>query len=200
MPSSVKQGAAYASRRYALFNRYDREHARTVLRLIAPKPYEQWLEIGCGRGFLTRDLSERGVQINGTDANPHAIENAVTDRVRQMSADALGFPPHSFDAVIAVHVIEHMPDLAVVLAEISRVLKPGGKALFIYPAEPVHGLYAMPSAFTLLGNPFKARQVHCHWLWPAKMRKLSGLYGLEQVHSEFQLFATPQFVSVFQKV
>jgi 2-polyprenyl-6-hydroxyphenyl methylase/3-demethylubiquinone-9 3-methyltransferase len=171
-----------------------------VLRLLAPKPHEQWLEIGCGRGFLTRDLSERGVQIEGTDANPHAIENAVTDRVRQMSADALDFPPDSFDAVIAVHVIEHMADLAAVLAEISRVLKPGGKALFIYPAEPVQGLYAMPSAFTLLGNPFKARKVHCQWLWPAKMRKLSGFYGLEQVHSEFQLFATPQFVSVFQKV
>jgi ubiquinone/menaquinone biosynthesis C-methylase UbiE len=171
-----------------------------VLRLLAPAPHEQWLEIGCGRGFLTRDLSERGVHINGTDANPHSIENAVTDRVKQMAAEQLDYPPHSFDAVIAVHALEHMPDLAAVLAEISRVLKPGGKALFIYPAEPVHGLYAMPSAFTLLGNPFKARQVHCQWLWPAKMRKLAKLHGLEQVSSEFQLFATPQFVSVFQKV
>ena len=195
----MKQSAAYTSRRYALFNRYDRRHAKTVLRLLAPTPDEQWLEIGCGRGFLARDLTERGVHIYGTDANPHAVENAVTDRVRQMSADSLEFPADSFDAVIAVHVIEHMPDIPAVFAEVARVLKPGGKALFIYPAEPVQGLYAMPSAFTLLGNPFKARQVHCQWLWPAKMRELAAPHGLQQVYREFQFFATPQFVSVFQK-
>jgi len=117
-----------------------------------------------------------------------------------MSAEHLEYPDVFFDIALAVHTLEHMPDLPAVLAEISRVLKPGARALFIYPAEPIHGLYAMPSAYTLLGNPFKARQVHCQWLWPKKLSAIATSRGLTHVSSEFNLFASPQFVSLFKKV
>ena len=196
----MSTAAKYESKRYALLNVHDRRHQNTVNRLIAPEPGDRLIEIGCGRGFLTRALAADGIDAIGVDANPYSVENAVTDRVVQMSAEKLDYPSESFDKALAVHSLEHMPDLPAVLAEISRVLKPGARALFIYPAEPIQGLYAMPSAYTLLGNPFKARQVHCQWLWPKKLTAIATKKGLSHVSSEFNLFASPQFVSVYEKV
>jgi hypothetical protein len=81
----------------------------------------------------------------------------------------------------------------------ARVLKTDGKALFIYPAEPIQGLYAIPTSVILYGTPFKAQQVHCHWLSPAKVRRIMAPHGLTETHHEFNLFKSPQFISVFTK-
>ena len=155
------------------------------------------MEVGCGQGHLTRKLAERGVDVTGIDINPNASELAGTDRVVCMSAEDLAFPDDEFDAVVSVHAIEHIPQLDKAAAEMARVLKPGGRALHIYPAEPIMGLYAIPTSIILHGTPFKAREVHCQKLWPAKLRRLMSPLGLKQVHAEFNLFKSPQFVSVF---
>ena len=55
----------------------------------------------------------------------------------------------------------------------SRVVRPGGSVMLVYPAEPVRGLYAVPSAVILHGNPLRARQVHCHRFTPRRMAKLA---------------------------
>ena len=141
-----------------------------------------------------------GADAVGIDANPHAADVAVTDSLVTMRAENLDFADSSFDKVVSVHAIEHVPEIEGALSEIGRVLKPGGIALLIYPAEPIQGIWAVPTAVILYGNPFKARQVHCHWLWPAKMRRLTGGAGLREVHSEFNLLSSPQFVSVYAKV
>ena len=115
-----------------------------------------------------------------------------------MRAEELAFPDDSFDAVVSVHAIEHIPDLAGAFAEMARVLRPGGRALFVYPAEPVQGMFAVPTAVILHGSPFRAREVHCQWLWPAKVRRLLAPLGFVPVHSEFNLRSSPQFVSLFE--
>jgi ubiquinone/menaquinone biosynthesis C-methylase UbiE len=116
-----------------------------------------------------------------------------------MSAESLDFADESFDVVVSVHAIEHIPPLREALAEMARVLVPGGKAVFVYPAEPIMGLYAIPTSIILHGTPFKARQVHCHKLWPAKVRRMFEPLGMTEVHSEFSLLKSPQFTSVFEK-
>jgi ubiquinone/menaquinone biosynthesis C-methylase UbiE len=157
------------------------------------------LEVGCGQGHLTKRLAARGIDITGVDANPHASAVAQDARVRHMNADALEFDDGWFDYVVAVHAIEHFPDIESALAEISRVTRPGGEVLFIYPAEPIMGLYAIPTSIILHGTPFRAREIHCQKLWPAKLRRLCEPVGLVETHHEFQLFKTPQFVSVLEK-
>jgi hypothetical protein len=62
------------------------------------------------------------------------------------------------------------------------------------------GLYSIPTSIILHGTPFKAREVHCQKLWPARLRKMLDPLGMLQVASEFSLFKTPQFASVFEKV
>ncbi len=189
----------YDSKRYALVNRWDERHTKTVGRLLQPRPGEKILEVGAGRGHLTKRLIDLGVDAVGIDANPHASEMAVSDAVVTMRAERLDFADESFDKVVSVHAIEHVPEIEGALAEMARVLKPGGIVLLIYPAEPIQGIWAIPTAVILHGNPFKARQVHCHWLWPAKMRRLTGRAGLRETHSEFNLLSSPQFVSVYSK-
>ncbi|MGF1665668.1 MAG: class I SAM-dependent methyltransferase [Acidimicrobiia bacterium] len=190
---------SYDSQRYARVNRWDRRHEQTVKRHLDPRPGERVLEVGCGRGHLTRVLAESGVDVVGIDANPRAAEVAVSDRVQHMYGEALDFPDASFQKIVSVHAIEHIPDLEGALDEMSRVLEPGGRALFIYPAEPIQGIWAVPTAVILHRNPLKARQVHCQWLWPAKLRRMTESRGFVHVHSEFNLLSTPQFVTLVER-
>ncbi|HET9203230.1 MAG TPA: methyltransferase domain-containing protein [Acidimicrobiia bacterium] len=189
----------YDSRRYALVNRWDPAHLRRIDKLLPLRTGDRVLEVGCGQGHLTTRLAERGVDVVGIDANPNAPEVSRSDRVLHMMAEDLSFDDGEFDAVVAVHAIEHIPPLDEAAAEMARVLKPGGKALFIYPAEPIQGLYAVPTSMILYGTPFKAREVHCQWLSPAKVRRIMGQHELTETHHEFNLLKSPQFISVFTK-
>ena len=191
--------SVYDSRRYALVNRWDPRHLKTVDRLLPLAGGERVLEVGCGSGHLTKRLAERGVDIVGIDANPNAREVAGSELVLHMQAEHLQFDDKEFDAVISVHAIEHIPPLDAAIAEMARVLQPQGRALFIYPAEPIQGLYAIPTSVILYRTPFKARQVHCHKLWPSKLRRIVEPFGLTETHHEFNLWKSPQFVSVFAR-
>ena len=190
----------YDSRRYVTINRWDPSHLDKVDRLLSLSDGQRVLEVGCGQGHLTRRLADRGIDITGVDANPKASEIAGTDRVRYMKGEDLEFDDESFDVVLSVHALEHIPPLDQAISEMARVLKPGGSALHIYPAEPVMGLFAIPTSMILHGTPFKAREVHCHKLWPSKLRRMMEPFGLSETHHEFNLFKMPQFVSVFEKV
>lgn len=189
--------SGYDSRRYALVNRWDPGHLDKVDKLLPLEPGSRVLEVGCGSGHLTRRMAERGVDIVGIDANPQAGDVSGSDRVCTMHAEDLAFDDDSFDAIISVHAIEHIPALEMALSEMARVLRPGGKALLIYPAEPIMGLYAVPTSLILHGTPFKARQVHCHKLWPAKLTRMVEPLGWVPTHTEFNLLKSPQFVSRF---
>jgi len=190
----------YDSRRYAMVNRWDPSHLRRIDRLVTIEEGDRVLEVGCGQGHLTKALADRGVDIVGVDANPQAAEIAGSSLVRHMRAESLDFDDATFDVIVSVHAIEHMPLLAEALAEMARVLASGGKAVYIYPAEPIKGLYAIPTSIILHGTPFKARQVHCHKIWPSKLRAMMEPLGMSEVASEFSLLKSPQFASVFEKV
>lgn len=189
----------YDSQRYALLNRWDKRHLTTVVDNLDPQPGERVLEVGCGRGHLTKRLRDLGVDAIGIDANPHASENAVTDAVSTMNAESLSFDDASFDKIVSVHAIEHIPDIVGAFTQMARVLKPEGRALFIYPAEPIQGIWAIPTATVLYRNPFMARKVHCHWLWPRRVRTIAEPLGFRHEASRFMLLSSPQFVSLFTR-
>lgn len=191
--------AEYNSERYAVINRWDPSHLEKIDRLLFLQPGERVLEIGCGRGHLTKRLAERGIEVTGIDANPNASHLSESERVVFMRAESLEFDDDEFDSVVGVHSIEHIPNLREAFAEMARVLKPGGRALFIYPAEPIMGLYAIPTALILHKNPLMAREIHCHKLTPKRLRLMLGPHGFEERHHEFNFLKTPQFVSVLEK-
>jgi 2-polyprenyl-6-hydroxyphenyl methylase / 3-demethylubiquinone-9 3-methyltransferase len=96
------------------------------------------LEVGCGGGILTEEISCLGFSTTGIDpslksittASEHAIVNGLKINYINGTGEALPFPDSTFDIVFCCDVLEHVQHLGKVISEISRVLKPGG--VFIY--------------------------------------------------------------------
>jgi 2-polyprenyl-3-methyl-5-hydroxy-6-metoxy-1,4-benzoquinol methylase len=94
------------------------------------------LDIGCGRGLLLAAFRQRGWQTQGTELSEPAARYArqvagVTVEIGRV--EEIGFPANQFDAVTMWHVLEHVHDPRVVLAEANRILKPGGVLLVGVP-------------------------------------------------------------------
>ena len=88
------------------------------------------MDIGCGEGRVTRDLTARGHKVTGVDAAPTLLAAAkeADPTGTYLVADAadLPFPDNSFDIVIGYNTFMDVPDLPGSLSEAARVLSPGG--------------------------------------------------------------------------
>lgn len=109
------------------------------------------LDAGCGAGRLARHLAARGFAVTGVDVSPEMIRAASRHQPdSRFDVADLGKLPHpdaSFEAVIAWYSLIHTPhdDLASVLAELSRVLVPGGRLLLAVHAGA--GVRRLSSAY-----------------------------------------------------
>ena len=191
----------YQSRKYALLNTpiEVERHARRVRQFLRPRATDRVLEVGCGRVFLKRHVQRFAPATTGIDLNAEAVATGVTRDLLAMDARDLAFPDASFDRVYSFHAIEHIPELARAFAEMDRVLKPGGRVLLVYPAEPIRGLYVVPTALLLFGNPLRARDLHVHKLTPRALRPHLASTSLRVVRSTLHLLLTPQFITVLHK-
>jgi len=118
------------------------------------------LDLGCGSGVHCWFLAREGFRVAGTDIAPAGLENTA----RRLAADGLSaelieapadrqpFADASFDFVICFGVLEVLPSRAAqdgLVGEMSRVLRPGGRAL---------ALFASPDDYRCL-DPEKARGI-----------------------------------------
>ncbi|MFN2564566.1 MAG: class I SAM-dependent methyltransferase [Gemmatimonadaceae bacterium] len=193
---------SYQSERYALVNSLAIEHRRhlhRVRRFLDPQPHERLLEVGCSRGFLTRLVQQLAPDTRGIDLNTEAIARGVTYGLAAMDAQRLAFDDESFDKAFSFHCIEHVADLGAALREMDRVLKPGGSLLLVYPAEPIRGLYVIPTAWMLFRNPLRARDLHLHRLSPRRLRPFLAGTSLETIESRIEFFLLPQFITLLRK-
>jgi len=100
-------------------------------------PESRLLDVGCGTGGTMQVLGTACKPI-GIDMSPQALEYTVqkTGAPAAVSdATALPFMDESFDFAVALDVIEHIDNDGLVLREIKRVLKPGGKLVITVPAH-----------------------------------------------------------------
>jgi SAM-dependent methyltransferase len=87
------------------------------------------LDVGCGRGLLLRAFQQNGFDVTGTEFSDDACRYArevLKIPVRVGLLETLRFPDDNFDVVIMWHVLEHLSDPRSTLAEIARILRPGG--------------------------------------------------------------------------
>jgi SAM-dependent methyltransferase len=94
------------------------------------------LDLGCGVGHSWTELSPR--ETVGVDVEAAAL--AGQDReTHQADMRSLPFGPASFASVVSIQSIEHVPDPEAVLAEVTRVLMPGGRAVLVTPNRLTFG-------------------------------------------------------------
>lgn len=129
------------------------------------------LELGCGTGRLLRHFSPRFPNFEGMDASGGML--AVAKRAAksgraslvQGSAYALPYASGAFDAVYAVLVINLLAQYPAALAEVSRILRPGGR--FVFNVPNLHSMYWPGGALVNLRGRTTGRNSagtrHSHW-------------------------------------
>lgn len=111
--------------------------------VAAPGPVA---DLGCGPGAHARALAGRGYEVTGLDGSPRMVDVAraraardgldITYEVADVGS-RLPFADGSLGGVLAVLVIQHLPDPASFVAEIRRCLRPGGHLLLTAPDRQV---------------------------------------------------------------
>ncbi|MDR7280327.1 methyltransferase domain-containing protein [Catenuloplanes atrovinosus] len=102
--------------------------ARATLIPPASRDGALLIDVGCGAGLLAPHLDGYGYRHVGVDLGAAALAQAAARGVLPVRADAarLPFPDAVADVVVAGELLEHVPDLAATVAELCRVLRPGG--------------------------------------------------------------------------
>ncbi len=201
-------GQAYTSRN-PLERWVFRERLRVCLNMIETGAKGVVLDVGTGSGILLKTLDELGLSVGIDTLNLSAaqktLEHESIKNATLIQADAcrLPFRDKSFDYVLCVSVLDHIPDMKAVLSEIKRLLKPNGKLivgienetplmpLFVIYARIVRGwklpfrgklihVYSPDEVLKILGSDFQVLKVkRVPWFFPKWLSFYSGsLYEL----------------------
>lgn len=93
------------------------------------------LDVGCGRGVLLGTLADLGMEVHGFEVSASAAAGADARAEIRIAPDLndAEFPAEHFDLVVIWHVLEHVSDPRRTIAEIHRLLKPGGRVVVAVP-------------------------------------------------------------------
>jgi SAM-dependent methyltransferase len=115
---------------------------RLLARLGNDLSNKRVLEYGCGTGWVTRQLAERGATVSAFDISPEAVAQTratlanlhLLDRchVDVMPGERLAYADNSFDLAVGFAILHHL-DIPLALSQLRRVLRPGGRAFFAEP-------------------------------------------------------------------
>ncbi|MBM3570905.1 MAG: methyltransferase domain-containing protein [Alphaproteobacteria bacterium] len=132
-------------RRYAgvydvLFGTLFEPGRRRAVELINIRPGQRILEVGVGTG-LSLPVYRRDARVTGIDVSRDMLAKAhgrvaelgltQVEALLEMDAQAMTFPDHNFDAVVAMYVASVVPDLPKLFAEMRRVCQPGGQIVVV---------------------------------------------------------------------
>ncbi|MCG8417448.1 MAG: bifunctional 2-polyprenyl-6-hydroxyphenol methylase/3-demethylubiquinol 3-O-methyltransferase UbiG [Proteobacteria bacterium] len=165
------------------------------------------LDVGCGGGLVTEEMARRGYRMIGIDvseksldvARRHAAGKDITVQYQAASVYELPFSAETFDGIVISDVLEHLHDLPRAVAEVARVLRPGGALVFDTINRTLKS-YAI--AIALAQKLFPVTVAHTHdWSLFIKPRELDrlfgnvglrlvGLQGLRPARSLFRFFWT----------
>jgi ubiquinone/menaquinone biosynthesis C-methylase UbiE len=124
--------------------------ARRVEAFVQPRGDERALDVGCGAGALAFALAPLVHEVVGLDRSRELLEQARAraaehPNVEFVEGDAakLPFPDGSFDLTATLRTLHHVPRPELVIAELTRATRPGGRVLVIDQIAPIDPLAAL---------------------------------------------------------
>ena len=118
----------WSSKGYAKNARFVTDLGTPVLELLAPKPGEHILDVGCGDGVLTKKIADLGCSVFGVDSSADFVASArkLGLTVVEKSASDMDFGQR-FDAVFSNAALHWMKDADAVIRRVARALLPNGR-------------------------------------------------------------------------
>jgi 2-polyprenyl-6-hydroxyphenyl methylase/3-demethylubiquinone-9 3-methyltransferase len=156
--------------------------ADEIARVIGPRA-ARVLDLGCGAGFLANYLAARGHHVTGIDTTP---ENLAVARAHGTATYELGdacnlrYEDASFDVVCAMDLIEHVEKPERLVAEVGRVLRPGGMFFFhTFNRTPIANLVVIKGVEWFVKNTPKDLHVHHLFRSPEELDQMCRAAGLD---------------------
>ena len=147
------------------------------------------VDVGCGGGILTEGLAKKGANMLGIDlseelidiADLHGLESGVSASYKKISAEALAeVEPASFDHVVCMEMLEHVPDPGSVIAACAEMVKPGGYVFFsTLNRKPKAYLLAIVAAEHILKMLPAGTHDYKTFIKPSELSQLARDAGLE---------------------
>ncbi|MEB2286215.1 MAG: methyltransferase domain-containing protein [Myxococcales bacterium] len=157
---------SWSPERYEKHARFVSDLGMPIVELLAPRPGERILDLGCGDGALTAKLAACGCDVLGVDASPEQVAGARARGLAAEVASGEDLPFASeFDAVFSNAALHWMRRPGAVIAGVRRALRPGGR----FVAE-MGGHGCVATIKSALGRALAARgydaAVHDPWFFP----------------------------------
>ena len=147
------------------------------------------VDVGCGGGILTEALVGAGAEALGIDlseelidiADLHGLETGVSASYQKISAEALAEQQaETFDHVVCMEMLEHVPDPAAIIKACAQLVKPGGMVFFsTLNRVPKAYLLAIVAAEHLLKMVPKGTHDYKTFIKPAELSRMARHVGLE---------------------
>jgi len=146
-------------------------------------------DVGCGGGLLSESLAAQGARVTGIDLSPamisvaqlHAAGTDLPVEYRLQSSSQLAAEsPAAFDAVCCMELAEHVPEPDALVADLARLLRPGG-SLFISTINrtPQSFFGAIVAAEYVLGLVPRGTHEYARFIRPAELARAARAAGLE---------------------
>jgi demethylmenaquinone methyltransferase/2-methoxy-6-polyprenyl-1,4-benzoquinol methylase len=138
---------------------------------VDPAPGQRILDVATGTGLVARALARRGAEVMGLDQSEQMLAGArarLSDWPKvtfvQGEAERLPFEDASFDALTFTYLLRYVDDRAATMAELARVVKPGGRIGMVEFAVPrARWARALWRAQTRVALPLAGRLVSRAW-------------------------------------